>query len=235
MIFHDDEDNMKFLDVIQKYKMKSAMNVYAWCLMSNHVHLLLKEGEEDLSITMKRIGVSFAFYYNWKYRTSGHLFQDRFKSENVENVSYFLTVVRYIHQNPLKAGIVNQVDEWRWSSCKGYYDQFYYPGMLLDNERIFTLFSEDRNIAKEKFKEFNERSNRDDCLDEGTNNRNRLTDVEASLEIQMVLGEIEIAQVKSLPKLERKEVLKKIKKIERVPKRQVARILGISANQIFKV
>jgi len=59
------------------------------------------------------MGISYAKYYNWKYITTGHLFQDRFKSENVETTSYFLTVVRYIHQNPVKAGIVNRVDEWK--------------------------------------------------------------------------------------------------------------------------
>ena len=57
--------------------------------MSNHVHLLIKEGNEDISITMKRIGVSYARYYNWKYRTTGHLFQDRFRSENVEERALF--------------------------------------------------------------------------------------------------------------------------------------------------
>ena len=58
-----------------------------------------------LSITMKRIGVSFVWYYNEKYRTTGHLFQGRFKSENVETYRYLFTVIRYIHQNPVKAGM----------------------------------------------------------------------------------------------------------------------------------
>jgi putative transposase len=95
--------------------------------MSNHVHLLLREGSEDISITMKRIGVSFVSYYNWKYWTTGHLFQDRFKSENMETTEYLLTVTRYIHQNPIKAGIANKVDEWRWSSCVGYFCGIVYP------------------------------------------------------------------------------------------------------------
>jgi putative transposase len=120
-IFHDDEDCIKFLDTIEKYKMKSEVGVYAWCLMSNHAHLLIREGNEDISITMKRIGVSFVWYYNWKYRTTGHLFQDRFKSECIETNKYLLTVTRYIHQNPVKAGIVDRPDQWRWSSCLGYY------------------------------------------------------------------------------------------------------------------
>ncbi|WP_280617153.1 transposase [Heyndrickxia oleronia] len=109
-IFHDDEDCITFLDMINRYKEKAELTVYAWCLMNNHVHLLLKEGNEDISITMKRIGVSFVSYYNRKYETTGHLFQDRFRSENVESMRYLLTVIRYIHQNPVKAGMVQQVD-----------------------------------------------------------------------------------------------------------------------------
>jgi len=98
---------MKFLDIVKKYKDESGMRVYAWCLMNNHVHLLVREVDEDLSATMKRIGVSYASYYNWKYLTTGHLFQDRFRSESVESKRYFLTVIRYIHQNPVKAGITS--------------------------------------------------------------------------------------------------------------------------------
>lgn len=74
-IFHDDEDRTKFLDILRKYKITCELIVYAWCLMSNHVHLLIKEGNEAISVTMKRIGVSYVGFYNWKYRTMGPLFQ----------------------------------------------------------------------------------------------------------------------------------------------------------------
>lgn len=233
-IFHDDDDCIKFLDIIKKYKMKSEMSVYAWCLMNNHVHLLLREGNEELSITMKRIGVSYVSYYNWKYSTTGHLFQDRFRSENVENHQYLLTAIRYIHQNPVKAGIVNRVNEWRWSSCLGYYGKYHYPSNLLDNDVILKLFSADITIAKERFIDFNERRNDDECLDNPVNKRRRFPDEEARMEIKRLLDGIEIAQVKSLPKLQRNEVLQKIKGIDGLSQRQAARILGISPNLIFK-
>lgn len=140
-IFHDDEDCLKFLDILHIYKMKAEVEIYSWCLMGNHIHLLIKEGSEDISASMKRIGVSYVSYYNWKYRTSGHLFQDRFKSENVENIQYLLTVVRYIHQNPLKAGIVKRMDEWRWSSCREYYGIHHEGRKLLDPNFIIGMFS----------------------------------------------------------------------------------------------
>ncbi|WP_102344779.1 REP-associated tyrosine transposase [Bacillus sp. Marseille-P3661] len=233
-IFHDDEDCMQFLNTLERYKNETELKVYGWCLMSNHVHLLLREGNEELSKTMKRIGVSFVRYYNWKYGVIGHLFQDRFKSESVETREYLLTVVRYIHQNPLKAGIVKKVNEWRWSSCHGYYSKSYYPMGLLDYNFILQFFSSDPLIAKERFKEFNERNNNDECLEERTIIKRRLTDEEAREKIKEVLGDNEITQVKSLPKLQRNELLRRVKGINGLSQRQTARILGVSPRLICK-
>jgi REP element-mobilizing transposase RayT len=232
-IFHDDEDCFNFLDFLHRYKLKTQVKIYAWCLMSNHVHLLLREGNEDISITMKRLGVSFVLYYNGKYGTSGHLFQDRFKSENVENKRYLLTVVRYIHQNPLKAGVVKQVEEWRWSSCGHYYGTYDEVRKLLEPEFILQMFSEDTILARERFREFNEMVNQDQCLDEQVNDR-RLTDEEARELIKKLLNGIEIAKVKSLPRLKRNEILKKTKGIKGLSQRQTARILGVSRTLISK-
>lgn len=232
-IFHDDADCLCFLDIMQKYKLKTKMKIYGWCLMSNHVHLLIKEGNEDLSTTMKRIGVSFVLYYNWKYETSGHLFQDRFKSENVENDQYLVTVVRYIHQNPLKARIVKRMEEWGWSSCRDYYGRDDGRGGLLDPEFILGMFSEDITLARERFIEFNERVNQDQFLDDHVNER-RFTDEKARVEIKKLLNGIEIAQVKSLPRLQRNEILRKTKGIIGLSQRQTARILGVSRTLITK-
>jgi len=232
-IFHDDEDCHKFLEVFERYKRKVELKVFAWCLMSNHIHLLIKEGNESISNTMKRIGVSFVGYYNWKYHTTGHLFQDRFRSENVETYQYLLTVVRYIHQNPVKAGIVKRANEWKWSSCCIYYNQSLASSHpLLDNAFILSMFSPDITNAIKEFKEFNERRNNDQCLDEYV--RRRLTDDEARQEINNLLGTIDIAQVKSLPRMERNDLLRKVKGIKGLSQRQAARILGVSPTLIFK-
>ncbi|WP_102264462.1 REP-associated tyrosine transposase [Mesobacillus jeotgali] len=232
-IFHDDEDRMKFLDILKKYKRIAKFTMYAWCLMGNHVHLLLREGDEELATTMKRIGVSYATFYNWKYATTGHLFQDRFKSENVETEEYFLTVVRYIHQNPVKAGICPRVEDWQWSSCAGYYGEKYFPGGLLDRNIVLNMFGENRTFAVERFKDFNERSNHDECL-EDTYRRRKLTDEQARQEIKQLLGVIGIAQVKSLPGWQRDHYLMQVKTIEGITLRQAARILGVSKDLVHR-
>ncbi|MDP4182041.1 MAG: transposase [Bacillota bacterium] len=231
-IFHDDEDHMKFLETIFKYKCKAEAEVYGWCLMSNHVHFLLKEGEEELSITMKRIGVSYAWYYNWKYNTTGHLFQDRYLSENINSEEYLLTAVRYIHQNPVKAGLVSNAANWNWSSYQGYLGKYIYPQGLLNKELVLGIFSKDPMAAITRFKIFNEEINNVKHLDDHV--KRRLTDHEAKEEILKVITSDEIIHMKSLAKQERDKLLGKIRRIEGLTQRQAARILGISPNLIFK-
>lgn len=111
-IFEDNEDNRKFLETIKTHQETSEYQIYAYCLMSNHVHLLMKEGNENLGMAFRRIGASYVYWYNWKYNRRGHLFQDRYRSEAVETDEYFLTVLRYIHQNPIKAGITKEIHSY---------------------------------------------------------------------------------------------------------------------------
>ena len=93
IIFEDSEDYIQFLESLTRQKETSGIEIYAYCLMSNHVHLLIKEGNEDLGTVFKRIGSSYVYWYNWKYNRRGHLFQDRYRSEAVEDDGYFLTVI----------------------------------------------------------------------------------------------------------------------------------------------
>ena len=80
--------------------------------MTNHVHLLIHEKEEPVAKTMQRIATRYAWWYNQKYERSGHVFQGRYGSECVEDDEYLLTVIRYIHNNPVKAGIVTQPEDF---------------------------------------------------------------------------------------------------------------------------
>lgn len=231
-IFHDEEDNQRFIKTLEKYKGISRIKVYGWCLMGNHVHMLLEQGNEELSTTMKRIGVSYAWYYNWKYKSTGHLFQDRYRSEKIEDENYLLAVIRYIHQNPVKAGIAIKASEWKWSSCEGYYGKELNHSGLLDSGFILGMFSEDKEKAVEKFKEFNEIQSEQKCLE--IDKVVRLTDEEARVEIAKVIPLSEIALIKSMPKAERDIAISKIKRIEGITQRQAARILGVAPNLVFR-
>ena len=97
--------------------------LYAYCLMGNHCHLLIRERENNLAMAVKRISSSYVYYFNHKYFRDGHLFKERFKSEPVNDMAYFTTLLRYIHQNPVKAGIVEHVKDYEYSSWNEYTDE----------------------------------------------------------------------------------------------------------------
>ena len=118
-IFECTEDYQRFLNILRTltvqeqdesgHRSKPNCVVYAYCLMGNHVHHLIKESSETLAQIMKRISSSYVYYYNHKYGRIGHLFQERFKSQPVGDWDYFLTLLRYIHQNPLKPHLVSSL------------------------------------------------------------------------------------------------------------------------------
>jgi len=101
---------------------------------------------------MKRINVSYVYYFNKKYKRVWHLFQDRFKSEIVDNEDYLLSSVRYIHNNPAKAGIVNSAEKYWWSSYYDYINTKKRNGLITD--KILNIFSENILIAVKQFIEF---------------------------------------------------------------------------------
>ena len=115
-IFLDDEDRERFLLCLAAVRSLSGCRILAYCLMRNHVHLVLRTGREDIGTIMKRLGVRYVGWHNRKYGRVGHLFQDRFKSRPVDDDEYLLTLLRYVWSNPVEAGLVENPQEYRWSS-----------------------------------------------------------------------------------------------------------------------
>ncbi|KPU27206.1 transposase [Caloranaerobacter sp. TR13] len=229
MIFQDNEDKEKFIELLKKYKEVSKYELYAFCIMDNHVHILIKEGKEPLSKVMKRIGVSYVYWYNSKYERKGHLFQDRYKSEPVEDDKYLLTVIRYIHQNPLKAGIVDKIDQYQWSS---YHEYIKNTSKVVDTQLILGMFANKKEQAIQRYKELmNERSN-EECLE--IKQIKKLNDKEGLKVIKQYLYIQSIEELKKLNKEERDACLRKIKAIEGLSIRQIARITGFTVNIVAK-
>jgi REP element-mobilizing transposase RayT len=118
VIFTDEEDRNEFLRRMGTLAKGSGTAIYAFALMTNHLHILLKSGESGLSTYMRRMLSGYAQYYNRRHKRAGHLFQNRYKSIICEEKSYFDKLVAYIHLNPLKAGIVDSFEElarYPWS------------------------------------------------------------------------------------------------------------------------
>ncbi len=123
IIFEEDHDYQKFLFILSNCKKKYMIEVYAYCLMNNHIHILVKSPADRLSNFFQSLETIFVRWYNNKYKRSGHLFQDRFHSYAVEKSGIFLSVLYYIHNNPVKANICRFQSEYRWSSVGAYYGQ----------------------------------------------------------------------------------------------------------------
>jgi putative transposase len=119
-VFFNAEDRAFYIKTLKNYSDKWGVAIWAYCLMTNHVHLLvMPSGEESLAQCIGRTNLIYTQYVNRKYRRSGRLWQNRFYSTIVEDDPYLWAVVRYIELNPVKAGQVQKPEDYPWSSCKG--------------------------------------------------------------------------------------------------------------------
>ena len=120
-IFEEGADYRRFLDVMAECKKDGGFRLHAYCLMENHVHLLIESLEMDAIVRLfRRLGGRYVVWFNKKYGRTGHLFQDRYTSEPVGDDAQFLSCVRYIVQNPVKAGLCQSPFEYGYSSAREY-------------------------------------------------------------------------------------------------------------------
>ncbi len=119
-IFYDDQDSQVFINCLIACKKRFNSKIYAYCLMGNHVHLLINEGDEPISTVMHWLDGSYAVWYNQKYERKGHLYQGRFLSVTADTRSAFLQILRYILQNPVKAGLTRNLATYKYSSGAEY-------------------------------------------------------------------------------------------------------------------
>lgn len=121
LMFEERADYIKYLDLLSFFSNELNFSIYAYCLMSNHVHLLIENRDISLESIFRHINTSYSTWFNRKYQRSGYLQQGRYYSEPVDNEVYFYNVVRYIHQNPVKAGLEASVgEEYPWSSIHSF-------------------------------------------------------------------------------------------------------------------
>lgn len=116
IVFVDDNDCRMFMRILDSVVQQCGARVLAHCLMRNHFHLALKIGAVPLSTLMQRLQTRYAMYFNWKYDRTGHLFERRFWDELCKTNAQLIMMVRYIHENPVRAGLVKQAGDWPWSS-----------------------------------------------------------------------------------------------------------------------
>jgi putative transposase len=153
-VFRDDGDREEYLRRLRHYRERFEFELLAFCLMSNHVHLVVETGKMPLSRVMLGLQGSYTQWFNRRHRRSGHLFQGRYKAFLVQEDEYLQALVRYVHENPVRAKIVERARLYRWSS-----DRYYRKGRgpdWLDLERVLEMFGTSRRKAAAAYVRFME-------------------------------------------------------------------------------
>jgi REP element-mobilizing transposase RayT len=154
-IFHDDDDRHNFLDRLQTLLVETETECLAWALIPNHFHLLLYPRRSELSRFMRCLLTGYAVTFNHRHGRSGHLFQNRYKSIVCEENKYLLELIRYIHLNPLRAGLVKDLDEldhYPWCGHAGLLGKGRPIGLA--TETILPLFSQRKKMARKNYRQF---------------------------------------------------------------------------------
>jgi putative transposase len=234
-IFIDDEDKSRFLQTLSDKSKDENFIIYAYCLMDNHVHLLIAGEHERLGNLVKRINTSYVYYFNKKYGRIGHLFHDRYKSEPVETDAYLLEAVRYIHSNPIKAGISDSLNNYQWSSYHYYIDECKNSTSIIESDNILSMFSKNRENAVKLFKDYSKKQidvHFNDII-ENANEAGKVLKSENEA-IEFVNGFLKKKCIKLVDlKLKaykgvRNELVQELKQKSSLSFRQIAMILGIN-------
>ncbi|MCW9049523.1 MAG: transposase [Deltaproteobacteria bacterium] len=154
-IFVDDEDREDFVQRLGHLLAETKTLCFAWVLLNNHVHLLLTPTEQPLARFMRRLLTGYAVVFNLRHKRSGHLFQNRYKSIVCDTDAYLLELVRYIHLNPLRAGIVATLDdlsEYRWCGHQQLLGKSEHQ--LIQKDELLSLFSKQRKTAVAHYLQF---------------------------------------------------------------------------------
>jgi len=224
-IFEDDGDRHYFMTVMQHYKGISDFRLHAFCLMTNHVHLLMEPKGEPLGQVFRRVGVRYVSWYNRKYERTGHLFQDRFRSETVESDAYYRSVLRYILQNPMKAGMERSPGNWRWSSYLAYQKG---TGSITDTQYALNVFG-----GRDALLDFVQQGNDDLVMDEDRYDW-RVRDDRAKQIMERLTECSTVAEFQELEKRQRKEYVKELYQRGIAPG-QIVRLTGVPRASVYRI
>lgn len=222
-LFFENQDRLTFLEYLGKQKDKDLVLINAYCLMDNHVHILLQDTDGNLSTAMRSLCTSYALYVNRKYQRTGHLFDNRYRSETIDDDRYLFAVLRYIHQNPVKAGICSSVEDYRWSSDKYYRNS---DNTKFVSINILNFINKDKTVAVKNYKQLMsviENKNFLDIPDEP------LTDSEIKKVIMEELNKAGISDLKDGRNREKIAILvSSLHKNKGISIRNIASYLGVS-------
>lgn len=223
MLFNDDADRRRFVDGLGELVRTDGVELLAWCLMDNHVHLLAKAEVPDLSAGIHRLATSYALYFNGRHGHVGPVFQDRFDSLPVQTDEHLLMATRYIHLNPLDLG-ARFPGDYRWSSYGQYVGK---PGVC-ETSTVLGLLG-----GMGAFVEFNDPDHGRDYLVRLDARGPRLSDAEAEQTAVSCFGAHFADRIALLDKAERDRAIRRLK-ASGLSIRQIERLTGIGRNIVAR-
>lgn len=230
-IFTNKDYKSYFIELLTNSKKEFPVEIAAYCIMDNHVHIVISGEIYDLSKVMKGINIKYAIKFNKEADRIGHVFQDRYKSEVIANDTYLLCVVRYVHNNPVKAKIVKKPEDYPWSSYREYFGCKPKVVNQKQIDFIMAFFSNKIDLLKsfhlqEDFDEYLE------CKEEIEQKRIEAAQhiIDNYCNIRNITGKKEILKNSYL-----EELIKKLLGDTKLSHRKIASILGISNSAVHKV
>jgi putative transposase len=152
-IFLDDSDFERFLELLQELRARFGWPFFAYCLMTNHFHLVLETPEADISAGIHRASFLYAQYFNRKYELEGHVFQGRFGAVLIRSEVQLLAAIRYVLTNPVRAGLTATAGQWKWSSYRATVGIRRAPSFL-SLGRVLRYFGTNLDERRERFAAF---------------------------------------------------------------------------------
>lgn len=154
-LFKNNQDKMEYMKYIKKYQNIHKFSIYSYCLMDNHLHLIVSANGADISRIMHGVNFSYAQFFNRKYKRHGHLFQDRFKSKIIDSENYLITASAYIHNNPTDLKRYKTCPEkYKYSSLSVFLGLRNDPYELIDSSFIMEMFGSNPKEARERYYKF---------------------------------------------------------------------------------
>ena len=230
-IFEKKRHKEFMLDILQQSIEELEVEIGAYCIMTNHMHLIIKGDLFEITQLMKKINIRFAMRYNKNLDRVGHVFQDRYRSENIYNDNHLLQAISYVHNNPVKAGISKEIQEYEWSSYMGYFTK---TNLLISDEIRDLVFGVAGGIGA--LKKFHKKENNTVFIDTEEEIKILKDEIFNRMITELCLKEgiVDVSQIKRDP--ERIEMLTKVLlNKDSFTYREIGELLEVSKNYIYKV
>ena len=220
-IFEGDAHRQHFTDLLSRYRDECHYVLLAWCLMDNHVHLVIDANDIDLSAALQKLATAYAVYYNREEDRVGHIFQSPFRSKPIDYEEQLVNTVRYVHQNPERAGICAAKD-YKWSS----YEEYAGKPWIVDTSMVMGIV----NSAHELLNGVADPA----CVVRTSPRRASLCDADAQAMLAERLGIRSCVAIGSLPKRERNKMIQEASSLG-LPVAQMARLFGLGERTVYRI